>query len=320
MRKKKDVWNVRVEGEMTAPAVGRPNLCNVGIVADSSHATSIPPPLLSVPNATPPPKIPPSRTPIESLPSEILSEILLLLVDHAREDRWVTTGETRTDLRLVSHLWNHIILSTPSLWTCIEIGINSIFIDSPPFSTIRLLLDRSGQLPLELDINLLTGTARWGSIDIDAWPSLHLPNLRILEIGETVILPLFHCPNLQVLSISSKPHLVALQAVSTYVSTSKHSLQVLRLQAMQRNKDLARIPILEVHTVRDEKVERDSIRREVLDRMWERFGHSRTPTLAVYGRRVTALGWVDSKVLQSFSEYFEDTRKIVLPSGTLSSY
>ncbi|KAF9443014.1 hypothetical protein P691DRAFT_764681 [Macrolepiota fuliginosa MF-IS2] len=163
------------------------------------------------------------------------------------------------------------------------------------------------------------GPGHWGFIDIDAWPSLHLPNLRILEIGETVILPLFHCPNLQVLSISSKPHLVALQVVPTYISTSKHSLQVLRLQAMQRydltwffrNRDFIRIPILEVRTMRDEKVGLDGIRKEVLDRMWERLGGSRAPTFAAYGTGVTALGWVDSKVFHLFSEYFENTRKFV---------
>ncbi|KAF9442693.1 hypothetical protein P691DRAFT_779260 [Macrolepiota fuliginosa MF-IS2] len=411
------------------------------------------------------------KTSIDSLPREILPDIFLPLVGWDGNQQ-KTVDQVRNDLRLVSHLWDDIILSNPHLWTCIE-----IFVYGPPMSTIKLLLERSRQLPIELDLrfinegivmneryamklldvlwesshrwkkitlyleaetaclltrypfanavllesvnidltvqyqydpeevvpfiiqtfakapalrcleysplnrptakfiinselrlNTLTalhltiprydcvgaalgvfhrcGSATWISLntwglprlealDDDSW-SLHLPNLRILELRGAHMLGSFDCPNLQILSISPDTGcidaeitpLVSLEAVSAYISTSKHSLQVLRLEAVTRrdlakffrNNDLVRIPVLEVKTSLDRHTSLEWVQEKVLGGMRERFGGCHEPIYAVDGARVTAIGWVDSRVLQSFGRYFSNTRTRALQPGLLPPY
>ncbi|KAF9443012.1 hypothetical protein P691DRAFT_788599 [Macrolepiota fuliginosa MF-IS2] len=179
-------------------------------------------------------------------------------------------------------------------------------------------------------ISLTCPIRRMKFMDIAAWPKLYLPNLCILEIGETWLLPLFHCPNLQVFSVVSSISDSELEQVLVYISTYKHSLQVVRSQVARcylawffSNEVLVRIPIVEVKaTMSFNKAIRDEYQREILDGMWEMWGDSREPTsfttddaeLTIY------FGWVDPKVLPLYREYFSGTRKIVLPPGPLSLY
>jgi hypothetical protein len=87
------------------------------------------------------------RTSIENLPDDVLSLVFLLYIDpyslHVDE-----LSTTTTELRLVSHLWNVIVIYSPRIWSNIHI----IFCEStspvPPPSTLQRWIGLSSEVPL----------------------------------------------------------------------------------------------------------------------------------------------------------------------------
>ncbi|KAG8965105.1 hypothetical protein FRC03_000911 [Tulasnella sp. 419] len=84
--------------------------------------------------------------PIRRLPQEILASIFLILFSEPGEKSCAWT------LSRVNRRWRHVCLSTPVLWSAIEIKTTTALC---PADTLRLWIERSGShVPLDIDITL----------------------------------------------------------------------------------------------------------------------------------------------------------------------
>ncbi|KIO31900.1 hypothetical protein M407DRAFT_19161 [Tulasnella calospora MUT 4182] len=82
--------------------------------------------------------------PIRKMPDELLGDVFLII--------WAT-GDKKCAWKLatVNRKWRNVALSIPRLWSTIQLKTNTTLC---PAETVRLWLERSGNVPLDVDITL----------------------------------------------------------------------------------------------------------------------------------------------------------------------
>ncbi|KAG8955363.1 hypothetical protein FRC04_008714 [Tulasnella sp. 424] len=83
--------------------------------------------------------------PIRKMPDELLGDVFLII--------WAS-GDKKCAWKLatVNRKWRNVALSIPRLWSTIQLKTNTAIC---PAETIRLWLERSGNVPLDVDITLM---------------------------------------------------------------------------------------------------------------------------------------------------------------------
>lgn len=84
--------------------------------------------------------------PIRKMPDELLGDVFLII--------WAS-GDKKCAWKLatVNRKWRNVALSIPRLWSTIQLKTNTAIC---PAETIRLWLERSGNVPLDVDITLVS--------------------------------------------------------------------------------------------------------------------------------------------------------------------
>lgn len=95
--------------------------------------------------------------PLDAVPSEILTEILLLIKCAGQSNKsrslFPQMYQCTTTIRLVCHRWNQIVLAEPRFWSEIVIDVQSNRLTRPPsISLVELCLRRSADVPITIDV------------------------------------------------------------------------------------------------------------------------------------------------------------------------
>ncbi|KAF5329138.1 hypothetical protein D9758_017157 [Tetrapyrgos nigripes] len=190
-------------------------------------------------------------SPIQNLPPELLSEIFMLTCDPAGSNEfgsayWVPSGKPRHrpafQLSTVCSRWRQVALSTPGLWSKMNIS----FVHSWPSwipSAIETCLQRSRQVPLALSLE--------GSIDNllrDDWrtvlSSLAQQSHRWRSVSfNLAVKPSFRPNFIDLLSLHTFPllHSLTISAAGQWVTLPEHSVfrETPDLRLLQLNSETA---------------------------------------------------------------------------------
>lgn len=135
---------------------------------------------------------------LSCIPNEILTEIFLLTKSEALRRSALQAGlyQCITDLRLVCHRWNQIILTDSRFWSEIRVSVIGFggICDAPPLSLVKMWLHRSANALITIDASLdefTEGNERALGFDyfVDLFSVLehYLPRCRSLTIRAELI-------------------------------------------------------------------------------------------------------------------------------------